>query len=82
LKVIIKVEVIVCSCKAVSHRVIENAIDQGASTVDQVGSACGAGTKCGACREQIHDMLDAAGVGCGPCGRACADCPRALPLAS
>ncbi|HTM23256.1 MAG TPA: (2Fe-2S)-binding protein [Kofleriaceae bacterium] len=73
---------IICSCKRVSHRVVESVIDQGASTVEQVGAACGAGTGCGACREQVHDMLDDAGVGCGATGRACPDCPRALSLAS
>ncbi len=73
---------IVCCCRAVSDRAIARAIDQGASTVDEVSAATGAGTRCGSCRPQIHDMLDAAGVGCGPCGNACPDCPRALPLAS
>jgi len=72
---------IVCSCRAVSDRVIGKAIDQGASTVDEVSAATGAGTKCGSCRGHIHDILDDAGVGCGPCGRACADCPRVRQVA-
>jgi len=74
--------VIVCSCKGVSHRVIEKAIEGGATTVDQVGEACGAGTRCGTCRGHVHDLIEAAGAGCSSRGGSCPDCPRALQLAS
>lgn len=72
----------VCLCHVTTDSQIRRAIDEGAATVDQIGEVCGAGTGCGACRPQIHDMLEAAGYGCE---RACADCPRpripvALPL--
>ena len=47
----------VCLCHGVSERKVERAISHGASTVDEVGFACRAGTTCGTCRETIHDMI-------------------------
>ena len=69
---------IVCLCKVVSHRKIEQSIDQGARTVQAVGRACGAGTGCGACRGHIQKMIDerAAGADDAP------DCAAELSLAS
>jgi bacterioferritin-associated ferredoxin len=48
---------IVCICRRVSDRAIRAAIDAGASTVQEVGAACRAGTGCGACHESIEEML-------------------------
>jgi len=74
---------IVCVCKRARETDIAQAIAEGASSVDDVGAACGAGTCCGSCRDHIHQMLDDAGVGCGSTGDACPDCPgRRLPMAS
>jgi assimilatory nitrate reductase catalytic subunit len=47
----------VCLCHGVSERKVERAISHGASTVDDVGFACRAGTTCGVCRETIHEMI-------------------------
>ncbi|MBI5087431.1 MAG: (2Fe-2S)-binding protein [Actinobacteria bacterium] len=47
----------VCLCRGVSGRKVERAISHGASTVDEVGDVCQAGTSCGTCRETIHEML-------------------------
>jgi bacterioferritin-associated ferredoxin len=47
----------VCLCHGVSERKVERAIAHGATTVDDVGYACRAGTTCGTCRETIHDMI-------------------------
>jgi len=66
----------VCLCHVTTDSEIQSLIADGASTVDQIGQRCGAGTGCGACRPQIHQMLEAAGRGCDRMGRACADCPR------
>jgi bacterioferritin-associated ferredoxin len=49
---------IVCICKRVSDRQVRAAVDDGACTVDAVGEACRAGTGCGACHEQIRDIID------------------------
>ena len=48
---------IVCLCHGVSDRVIDDAIDDGCSSVRQVGSNCKAGTDCGACRSEIRERL-------------------------
>ncbi len=61
---------IVCLCHAVRDRDLDAAIAEGASTVEEVGRACGAGTGCGACIPDVEDRL-AHGNGCG-------DCPRSL----
>jgi bacterioferritin-associated ferredoxin len=48
----------VCLCNSVSERKVRRAIDHGASTIDEVGAACGAGTTCHGCHDTIDDMLD------------------------
>lgn len=65
----------VCLCKVVTGRQIERAIHEGAETVSDVGASCGAGTGCGACQEQIGEILDRCGG--GGCSRA-GDCSRSL----
>ena len=50
---------IVCLCEAVGHRVIDAAIDEGASNVRDVGRRCGAGTGCGMCKVDIKARLEA-----------------------
>jgi bacterioferritin-associated ferredoxin len=81
-----KPRMFVCLCHVTTEHEVRSAIDRGAETVDEVAEICnGAGTGCGGCRSQIHDMLEAAGRGCDRTGRACSDCPCpripvALPL--
>lgn len=48
---------IVCLCKNVSNRVIEDSIEDGATTIEEVGRACGAGTDCGGCHCELEEML-------------------------
>ena len=57
---------IVCICRRVSENTIRAAIRDGAETIDAVGSACRAGTGCGACHETICEMI----------AEQQADCPR------
>ena len=47
----------VCLCRAVTSRSIVSSIHAGATTVDAVGLACGAGTGCGKCQETIALLL-------------------------
>jgi bacterioferritin-associated ferredoxin len=47
----------VCLCGAVSDSTIRGVIRAGASTVEDVGDACKAGTHCGKCRTTIELML-------------------------
>jgi bacterioferritin-associated ferredoxin len=59
---------IVCLCRRVSDKIIRAAIRDGASTVEEVGAACRAGTGCGACHETIGELLSERS--------SCSDCPR------
>ena len=47
----------ICSCKAVKERTVRAAIASGASSIDEVGRRCGAGTVCGGCHELIEELL-------------------------
>jgi bacterioferritin-associated ferredoxin len=49
---------IVCICHAVSEEQIKECIKKGASSVDEVGEMCYAGTDCGSCIEMIQELLD------------------------
>jgi bacterioferritin-associated ferredoxin len=48
---------IVCSCFAVSADDVEELVEEGADTVAAVSAACGAGRDCGACREQVAEII-------------------------
>jgi bacterioferritin-associated ferredoxin len=48
---------IVCHCEVVSDRHIRDAVACGASSIDDVGRRCGAGTHCGSCRPTIGALL-------------------------
>ena len=50
---------IVCVCHNVGARRISAAIAGGATSLDQVGAACGAGTNCGSCRPEIAALISA-----------------------
>jgi len=49
--------VIVCHCWAVNHRDIEAHVDNGARTVPEISSLCGAGSHCGGCVPAIADTI-------------------------
>jgi bacterioferritin-associated ferredoxin len=48
---------IVCSCLAVSSAEVEQLVEEGVDTVVAVSAACGAGTDCGACRQQLAEII-------------------------
>jgi bacterioferritin-associated ferredoxin len=50
---------IVCLCKGVSSRTILDEVRRGACTLKQIRQSCQAATGCGACVQQIRQMLDA-----------------------
>ena len=54
---------LVCLCNGVGDRTIRNAISAGASTVDDIAEACGAGGGCGGCHPTIEELLDEQPVG-------------------
>jgi bacterioferritin-associated ferredoxin len=69
---------LVCLCKGVSDRHVREAISRGASTIEEVGDECGAGTGCGACHDMIALMLADGGATPIELARqsACGTCPR------
>lgn len=53
---------LICSCKGVTDRKIEEQVRNGARTIAQVQDGCQAGTECGGCLRQIHKLLAAGGA--------------------
>jgi bacterioferritin-associated ferredoxin len=49
----------VCLCLGVTDHDIRETIAQGASSLEEVMDCTGAGTRCGSCRAQIAEMLEA-----------------------
>lgn len=49
---------IVCSCLGVTNGMIKEAVDAGASTLEEVQNATGAGTACGACNDDIERLVE------------------------
>lgn len=50
----------VCMCEAVTDHDIRKAVEDGASSVAEVMACTRAGTRCGACRHEIAEIVDAA----------------------
>ncbi len=50
---------LVCHCESVNDRRIRKAIKAGATTVDEIGERCGAGTSCGGCLLLVERLLEA-----------------------
>ena len=48
---------LICSCKAVGARTVRAAIAAGASSIEEVGQRCGAGTDCSGCHVLIEELL-------------------------
>jgi len=49
---------IVCLCRGVSEAVLQHVIEAGATSLRQIGDACGAGTDCGACCPLVKELLE------------------------
>jgi bacterioferritin-associated ferredoxin len=49
----------VCICRAVTQSELESLAGSGVDTLDAVEKACGAGSDCGTCREDIRRVLTA-----------------------
>lgn len=48
----------VCSCMGITKGMIKEAVEQGASTLEEVMDATGAGTICGACVDDVQRLTD------------------------
>lgn len=60
LKAIINIALYVCLCRGVTDRTINAEIARGACTVEEISACTGAGTKCGRCRVEVGEMIEAA----------------------
>ncbi|MEY2340676.1 molybdopterin-dependent oxidoreductase [Acidithiobacillus sp. IBUN Pt1247-S3] len=47
----------ICACKGVDEKTILHAIANGASSLEGIMQACGAGTECGSCKPEIQQLL-------------------------
>jgi bacterioferritin-associated ferredoxin len=46
-----------CECVRIGERRLRRVIRRGATTVAAVGQACGAGTECGECLEDLAELV-------------------------
>lgn len=49
---------VVCSCMSVTTGMIKEAVDGGATTLEEVQEATGAGTVCGACLDDVKRLVE------------------------
>lgn len=49
--------VYVCYCHGVTDRVIDGEIARGASSIEELAAACGAGSECGGCWPTLEELL-------------------------
>ena len=49
---------VVCNCMNITNGMIKEAVDAGASTLEEVQEATGAGTICGACVEDVEHLIE------------------------
>lgn len=49
---------IVCNCMQVTNRMIKEAVNSGADTVEKVQEITGAGTVCGACLDDVKRLVE------------------------
>lgn len=49
---------VICPCQGIDIDAIRKAIAEGAETVDDVMETTGAGTVCGACIDEIAEVID------------------------
>lgn len=49
---------IVCNCLGVTNGMIKDAVDSGATTLEEVQDITGAGTVCGACLDDVARLVE------------------------
>ena len=50
----------ICICQAVTDTAIRRAVDEGVTTLPELGLRTGAGTQCGTCVPKAREILDEA----------------------
>ena len=53
-----KLDKIVCNCFSVTNGMIKEAVDSGASTLEEVQAIVDVGTACGACIDDVQRLID------------------------
>lgn len=51
---------IACHCHVVSDRTVMDAVATGAASIEAIGDACAAGSRCGGCHPVLDTLLSAA----------------------
>lgn len=51
-------EKVVCNCFGVTNGMIKEAVDSGASTLEEVQAILDAGTACGVCVDDVQRVID------------------------
>lgn len=49
---------VVCSCLDITKGMIKEAVDTGASTLEEVQDKTGVGTVCGACLDDVQNLIE------------------------
>ena len=49
---------IVCECIGVNNGQVKEAVENGATTLEEVAEITGAGTGCGACNDDLQRLVD------------------------
>lgn len=49
---------IVCNCYSITNGMIKEAVENGATTLEEVQDATDAGTACGACLDDIQHLVE------------------------
>jgi bacterioferritin-associated ferredoxin len=50
--------VYVCHCRAVTDHTIEDEVERGATTIEELADRCGAGAECGGCWPELDRLLE------------------------
>ena len=53
-----KLDKIVCNCFSVTNGMIKEAVDSGASTLEEVQAIVDVGTACGACIDDVQRLIE------------------------
>jgi bacterioferritin-associated ferredoxin len=70
----------VCHCRAVTDGAVRASIEAGACTLTDLAERCGAGSRCGGCRQVLQQLL--AAVGAVPSVPAVPSLPSAASVAA
>lgn len=51
-------DTVVCNCLNITNGMIKDAVDAGASTLEEVQEATSVGTVCGVCIDDVQSLID------------------------